>query len=137
MCCSFTNIKAAELYKLDILGSEIETSKSNYTRFFILERTKSTEIHDADKASIYIRIPDVKGQLLKVLQVIDNHDLNMSKLQSFPVMGKIREYFFHLDIEFDTIKQYENLKSDLLSFTQEYTELGVYKRGSIEELIQE
>jgi len=133
---SISSMKAAELYGMDVLGSEIETSKSNYTRFFILEKTRTSKVQDADKASIYIRIPDVKGQLLKVLQVIDNHDLNMSKLQSFPVMGQIREYFFHLDIEFDTIDQYENLKSDLLSFTQEYTELGVYRRGSIEGLIQ-
>lgn len=134
---SISSMNAAKLYGLDVLGSEIETSKSNYTRFFILEKSRMTEVHDADKASIYIRIPDVKGQLLKVLQVIDNHDLNMSKLQSFPVMGQIREYFFHLDIEFDTIDQYEKLKGDLLGFTQEYTELGVYKRGSIEGLIQE
>jgi len=132
---SVSSIKAADLYGLDVLGSEIETSKSNYTRFFVLEKKCNRNVLNADKASIFIRIPDVKGQLLKVLQVIHDHDLNMSKLQSFPVMGEIREYFFHLDIEFDTIDQYENLKSDLLKFTQEYTELGVYKRGSIESLI--
>ena len=134
---SISSMKAADLYGLDVLDSEIETSKSNYTRFFILERGGVRDVRNADKASIYIRIPDVKGQLLKVLQVIHDHDLNMSKLQSFPVMGKIREYFFHLDIEFDTIDQYENLKSDLLEFTQEYTELGVYKRGSLECLVEE
>ncbi len=134
---SISSMKAANLYGLDVLGSEIETSKSNYTRFFILKRDGKRDVPNADKASIYIRIPDVKGQLLKVLQVIHDHDLNMSKLQSFPVIGKIREYFFHLDIEFDTIDQYENLKADLLEFTQEYTELGVYKRGSLESLGEE
>lgn len=133
---SISSIKAAELYGLEILDSEIETNKSNYTRFFILERKEESVLENADKASIYIRIPDVKGQLLKVLQVIHDHDLNLSKLQSFPVMGKMREYFFHLDIEFDSLTQYKSLKSDLLAFTQEYTELGVYKRGDISGLNQ-
>ncbi|MFT6334456.1 MAG: prephenate dehydratase [Halioglobus sp.] len=132
---SVSSIKAAELYGLDVLGSEIETSKSNYTRFFILERKNKNKNDQADKASIYIRIPDVKGQLLKVLQVIHDHDLNMSKLQSFPVLGQIREYFFHLDIEFDTMNQYKNLKEDLMVFTQEYTELGIYKKDDIKKML--
>ncbi len=132
---SVSSIKAADLYGLDVLGSEIETSKSNYTRFYILERECKRKNEKADKASIYIRIPDVKGQLLKVLQVIHNHDLNMSKLQSFPVLGQIREYFFHLDIEFDETSQYENLREDLMEFTQEYTELGVYKKDDIKKLL--
>ena len=132
---SVSSVKAAELYGLDVLGSEIETSKSNYTRFFILARENKQKNDQANKASIYIRIPDVKGQLLKVLQVIHNHDLNMSKLQSFPVLGQIREYFFHLDIEFDEIGQYENLKEDLMEFTQEYTELGIYKKDDIKKMV--
>lgn len=128
---SVSSVKAAELYGLDVLESGIETSKSNYTRFFILEKESGTNIENADKASIYIRITDKKGQLLKVLQVIHDHDLNMSKLQSFPVMGRIREYFFHLDIEFDEISQYESLKEDLMDCTHEYTELGIYKKDDI------
>jgi len=125
---SISSMRAADLYGLDTLAEGIETSSTNYTRFFILDKTKSEPADDVNKASIYIRIPDVKGQLLKVLQVIQDHDLNMSKLQSFPVLGNLREYFFHLDIEFDEISQYQNLKEDLMGFTQEYTELGIYKR---------
>lgn len=122
---------AAELYNLEILSPNIETSKSNYTRFFIVNKKRSTPANDVDKASVYIRIPDQKGQLLKVLQVIQTHDLNMSKLQSFPVLGSFREYFFHLDIEFDHISQYEGLKEDLLGLTFEYEELGIYRRADI------
>ncbi len=127
---SISSLKAAKLYDLNVLGEAIETNKANYTRFFMLSRTKQIPDENADKASIYIRIPDVKGQLLNVLQVIDDHDLNMSKLQSFPVLGKMREYFFHLDIEFDHLDQYKTLRSDLVEFTHEYTELGIYKRDN-------
>jgi len=128
---SISSINAAELYQLDMLAEGIETNKNNYTRFFVLSKNRE-EIHEsADKASIYIRIPDQKGQLLKVLQVIDDHDLNLSKLQSFPVLGAMREYFFHLDIEFDHISQYHALRNDLQPITRAYTELGIYKRASI------
>ncbi|MDF1698742.1 MAG: prephenate dehydratase [Saprospiraceae bacterium] len=127
---SISSLKAASLYGLEVLEEGIETNKTNYTRFFILKKERQELDEQVDKASIYIRIPDVKGQLLKVLQVIDDHDLNMSKLQSFPVMGKLREYFFHIDIEFNHFDHYKKLKSDLIEFTHEYTELGIYKRDN-------
>ena len=125
---SISSLKAAALYDLNVLEEGIETNKTNYTRFFILSKDKKEVGDGANKASIYLRIPDKRGQLLKVLQVIDDHRLNMSKLQSFPVLGKIREYFFHIDIEFDHLGDYESLRSDLKGFTHEFTELGIYKR---------
>jgi len=127
---SISSLKAAQLYGLNILAEGIETNKTNYTRFFMLSKDRQALQGNIDKASIYIRIPDLKGQLLKVLQVIDDHDMNMSKLQSFPVLGKLRAYFFHLDIEFEDFDSYGRLKSDLEKFTHEYTELGVYKRDN-------
>ncbi len=127
---------AAELYGLKVLQSSIETSKTSYTRFFIVTKEKSLPPKDADKASIYIRVQDKKGQLLKVLQVIQQHDLNMSKLQSFPVLGSFREYFFHLDIEFDKIDQYLGLKEDLKDLTFEFDETGIYKSADISSILE-
>ena len=128
--------QAAEIYDLDILAPGIETNKTNYTRFFIVNKHKTEIAPDADKVSVYIRIPDKKGQLLKVLQVIEDHNLNMSKLQSFPVIGSFREYFFHIDIEFDHISQYNGLKDDLLNLTFEYEETGIYKRADITSILE-
>ncbi len=129
-------VGAAKLYGLEIAKEEIETNKSNYTRFFVISKEK--EVYDTrkvNKVSAYIRIPDAKGQLLKVLQKIENHDLNLSKLQSFPVLGAFREYFFHMDIEFEHIDQYFHLKDDILSVTSEYDELGIYARADINDAI--
>jgi prephenate dehydratase len=114
---------------LKIHNQGIESNKSNYTRFFIVKKDRHAIDARANKASLYIKIPDQKGQLLKVLQVIHDHDLNMSKLQSFPVMGSFREYFFHIDIEFDHLEQYYDLKEDMLALTTEYSELGIYRRA--------
>ncbi len=130
------SLAAAELYDLKVLQGSIETNKSNYTRFFVVGRSK--ELYDTrktNKVTAYIRIPDKKGQLLKVLQRIEDHDLNLSKLQSFPVIGAFREYFFHMDIEFDHIDQYFDLKDDILEVTSEYDELGIYARADINDAI--
>lgn len=120
----------AELHNLNILSEAIESYKSNYTRFFIIRNSCHSSFTDEyNKASLYIRIPDKKGQLLKVLQSINDHDINMSKLQSYPVSGSLREYFFYIDIEFDNIEQYSNLKSELSNTTIEFSEMGLYKRA--------
>lgn len=129
-CCIASN-RAAEIYGLDIIAKNIETHEHNYTRFFIISLTKSIDYQDVDKASVYIRIPDKKGQLLQVLSLIQKCNLNMSQLQSFPVLGSPREYYFHLDIEFDHISQYESLKDMLTKNQFEFNETGVYKRGSL------
>ena len=127
---------AADIYHLQNMAPGIETNKTNYTRFFIVNKTQVDVSDDVNKASVYIRVQDKKGQLLKVLQVIQDHDLNMSKLQSFPVVGSFREYFFHLDIEFDHISQYLGLKEDLLNLTFEYDETGIYKRADITSILE-
>lgn len=121
----------ANLHGLQVLAEAIESYKSNYTRFFIIRNNVEQNLsEDFDKASLYIRIPDQKGQLLKVLKAIHDHDINMSKLQSYPVAGSLREYFFYIDIEFDNISQYIQLKNGLNTLTLEFSEMGVYKRAN-------
>jgi prephenate dehydratase len=129
------SLKAAELTGLEVLQQSIETNKNNYTRFFILSRTKQPSIYHYNKASVYIRIPDEKGHLLKVLQCIDSHGINLGKLQSFPVLGRFRHYFFHLDLEFSDIKQYQGVREDLKKVTVEFAELGVYDRADLRDVI--
>lgn len=131
---SISSLKAAELYGLEVLNESIESDKTNYTRFFFLSKDRVETKDDANKASFYIKIPDVKGQLLKILRIIDDHNLNMSKLQSFPVAGKMREYFFHIDVEFDVLDQYTLLKKDLINICDDYTELGIYKRDFLDNI---
>ncbi|HRD06074.1 MAG: prephenate dehydratase domain-containing protein [Saprospiraceae bacterium] len=120
--------KAGQLYGLTILHQNIENNVHNFTRFFVIS-SKPTQVQTANKASVYLSVADEKGKLLAVLQQIYNHKMNLSKLQSFPVPGRFRAYYFHLDIEFDHLSAYWELSQSLKSITTEYKELGLYQRA--------
>ena len=123
---------AASVYDLDIIKGEIETSKVNYTRFIIISREgEYTSLGNANKASIYLRVSHKHGSLLKVLHYIAEHNINISKLQSFPVVGEMNNYYFHLDLEFDHIQQYENCIEEVRKVSIGLEELGIYTKASI------
>ncbi len=123
---------AAKIYDLNILAESIETSKINYTRFFILQNGEQPIPQGIfNKASIYLRVLDKPGCLLKALQIIADNNSNISKLQSYPVLGKVNEYYFYLDLEFDDVSQYETIMENLKAVSSELTELGVYNKASV------
>ncbi len=122
--------RAASIYDLSNLAEGIEDNKTNYTRFFILSRNP-TDIEEGNKASIWCRICHEQGSLLHILSVIANHNINLSKLQSYPVLGKLAEYSFHMDLEFDDYDQYLALSDILRQETLQYQELGIYQRADI------
>ena len=120
--------KAASLYNLSILNHNIETSKNNHTRFFILQNDSlSLPKGEFNKASVYIRTSNAKGSLLNVLQVVYDNNINLSKLQSYPIEGKINSYYFYLDLEFESVQDYEQTIKDLEPFTIELEVMGVYR----------
>lgn len=123
---------AANIYNLDILHPNIENSKVNFTRFFILQRknTPFTIKGDENKATIYVVVGHEVGSLLKVLECISQNNINLSQVQSYPVLGKRNTYYFHIDLEFDKIEQYQKLLKELEPITEVLKELGVYKKSN-------
>ncbi len=80
---------AAEIYQLDMIAPNIHTLKNNYTRFLVLQRAgETTEVNDANKASINFNTDHSKGSLAKVLNKIADAGINLSKLQSHADTGK-------------------------------------------------
>ena len=98
---------AAQLYGLNILGKGIETNKRNFTRFLILadplladELRPRAELRD--KASVVFTLPHTNGALSKVLTIFSFYDINLSKIQSMPIIGREWEYRFYADLTFDS-----------------------------------
>ncbi len=121
---------AAELYHLTIIAPNIHTLKNNYTRFLILQREETAQsIEGANKASVNFHTNHSKGSLAKVLTTIAEGDINLSKLQSFPIPGTDFKYSFHADMEFDNMEQFNKVIDKIKSLTEEIKVYGIYKSG--------
>ncbi len=121
---------ASELYNLHLIAPNIHTLKNNYTRFLILQREEEAEtIENANKASVNFHTNHSKGSLAKVLTAIAEGDINLSKLQSFPIPGSDFKYSFHADMEFDNKEQFDNVIDKMKVLTEEVKIYGVYKSG--------
>ena len=123
---------AAELFSLKILAPNIHTMKNNYTRFLILKRLNEMQTpEEANKASLNFHTDHSKGSLAKVLTKISEADINLSKLQSFPIPGSNFKYSFHADLEFDNLSQFESVIKAIQPSTEYLKINGVYKNGKL------
>ncbi|MBS1533397.1 MAG: prephenate dehydratase [Bacteroidetes bacterium] len=125
---AIANTLAAKLYGLDIMERRIESNKKNFTRFLILTHHENVVKKDINKASLCFQVSNQVGALAKVLQVFADQDINMSKIQSMPVLGKRNEYNFYVDIEWDNTKQYDAAIRQVLKYTHNFNILGEYQR---------
>lgn len=121
--------QAATLHNLVVLANNIETNKENYTRFVILSKS-SRPIKNPTKASIILKTADKPGSLYDALGVFAKRELNLSKLESRPIIGKAWHYLFYVDIESPNISgQLELAIKDLKNKDCEVQLLGVYEKG--------
>ena len=121
---------AAELFNLNIISPNIHTQKNNYTRFLIVQREdEAIVVSDANKASVSFHTDHSKGSLAKVLSMIADGNINLSKLQSMPIAGTNFKYSFHADMEFDTIEQFYIIMDEVKKSTEHLRIYGVYKNG--------
>lgn len=120
---------AAQLFDLQVLSANIHTEKKNYTRFLVLQKT-AVGIKGADKASISFQTDHQQGSLARVLSKIAEAGINLSKLQSFPIPSRQWKYYFHADLEFESLEQLNKVLAEIKKLTQKIIVYGVYKNGN-------
>jgi prephenate dehydratase len=123
---------AAKMYDLNIIASGIHTIKSNKTRFVIV-KTESKELpkEEINKASVKFELDDTPGSLATVLNVMNNCKLNLTKIQSMPIIETPFQYSFFVDVVFTKYKHYEKAKEILELMTTHFKVLGEYKNGKL------
>ncbi|SFG65779.1 prephenate dehydratase [Algoriphagus hitonicola] len=117
---------AADIYGLEILAEDIQTVKNNFTRFIILRKSPKRS-EEANKASLKITIKNESGGLAKLLTMLADFGLNLSKIQSIPVMEKPWEYSFFIDAVFENREQYKSAMEQVKSDFGDLKIFGEYK----------
>jgi len=124
--------RAAELYGLTVLKAGIETNKRNFTRFLIIKgKNNSTLLSEGklDKSSISFTLPHSTGSLAKVLSVFMFYNINLTKIQSIPIIGKEWEYHFLVDLVFEDFELYKQSLIAVQPLTAQLQILGEYKKA--------
>jgi prephenate dehydratase len=125
---AIANNLAAKLYGLTVLERSIESNKKNYTRFLILT-DKQVDIKNPNKASLCFQVTNDAGSLVKVLNILAELDINMSKVQSMPVLGRRNEYNFYVDIEWNKAENYDDAIRRIVKHTINFSIMGEYVKN--------
>ena len=124
---------AAEKYGLEIIAKGIETNKRNFTRFLIIaepklaeELTKGVELN---KSSLVFTLPHEEGSLAKVLSILSFYHINLTKIQSLPIIGEEWKYQFYINLTFNDYTRYRQSLEAIIPLIRDFQILGEYKEA--------
>lgn len=124
---------AAAIYGMKVLEEGIETNKHNFTRFLVLaDPWQAEELSipsESNKASIVFSLPHSEGSLSQVLSIFSFYKINLTKIQSLPIIGREWEYMFYIDIMYDDYTRYRQSIDAVRPLTKQMKILGEYKEG--------
>lgn len=122
---------AAALYGLKVLDNNIEDNKHNFTRFLVLSDPRKADmmrpINETNKSSIVFSLPHEEGSLSQVLSILSFYKMQLTKIQSLPIIGREWEYMFYIDVTYDDLVRYRQAIDAITPLTRELTILGEYK----------
>ena len=121
---------AAEIFNLAILEDDIQTIKDNATRFVIVQKeAPNNGIDSINKASLKFQLNHKRGSLATILNVLSDCKMNLTKIQSLPVIETPWKYSFFVDVTFNDYQDYKKAESILEIMAEEFKILGTYKNG--------
>ena len=123
--------EAASACGMRILQDKIEDNKHNYTRFLVVCNPMKADflrpLDKTNKASLVFALPHKTGRLSQVLSILTFYDINLTKIQSLPIIGKEWEYMFYVDVTYDNLTRYRQSIDAIAPLTSELRILGEYK----------
>lgn len=129
---AIASVLAAEIFELDILAKSIQTIKHNETRFAIVKRTNS-EVPESEinKASLKFEANHKRGSLATILNVMSDCKLNLTKIQSLPIIETPWKYAFFVDVTFNDYSDFKKAKSLIEIMAEGFKVLGEYKNAKL------
>jgi prephenate dehydratase len=119
---------AAQIFGLDILAESIHTKKSNATRFLILSKKRIEPNGEIiDKASMKFELESKRGSLVSVLNIIRDFEMDMTKIQSMPIIEAPWKYSFFVDVIFEDYGEFQKAVEIMKVMTDQFHVLGTYK----------
>ncbi|EGQ16315.1 prephenate dehydratase [Prevotella dentalis DSM 3688] len=126
---------AAEMYGLKVLENHIEDNKHNFTRFLVVSDPRKADflrpLNASRKASLVFSLPHSEGSLSKVLTILSFYDINLTKIQSLPVIGHEWEYLFYVDVTFDDLTRYRQSIDAITPLTKDIRIIGEYIEAQV------
>ena len=123
--------EAAKLYGLKVLEDGIEDNKHNFTRFLVCSAPQKADllrpITEVNKSSIVFSLPHEEGSLSAVLAILSFYKINLTKIQSLPIIGREWEYLFYVDVVFESVVRYRQAIDAIIPLTKDMKILGEYK----------
>lgn len=123
--------EAAKLYGLKVLENNIEDNKHNFTRFLVCSMPQKADmlrsLVDTNKSSLVFSLPHEQGSLSMVLSILTFYKINLTKIQSLPVIGHEWEYLFYVDVTYDNLTRYRQAIDAIIPLTKDLKILGEYK----------
>lgn len=124
---------AARLYGMKILEDHIEDNKHNFTRFLVVCNPRKADflrsLDRTNKSSLVFSLPHEEGSLSQVLSILSFYKINMTKIQSLPIIGHEWEYMFYVDVTYDNLTRYRQSIDAIAPLTKELKILGEYQDG--------